>query len=349
MKFITLIFASVFILSAPAIAQEKAPKPLDYSAFKNMPIMHQGRLKPMESFAQIILEQLSGQTQISELNATEWLALALFNPQDAVQIPTFKIENENVLSKFELGEEKPLYSFNDIQPALTKTQSDIEALLTKNVDDLTADEKALVQIHENAATLKLLMRSFSAALPLQITVPHSIREEAGDPTTFMELVKFEQKLEQDLAQIVAAKGQNPENFSPEELAIAKAGFSIQALRAGGENNVFFRVIPSSWEETKLEWFSPWATILQGQGGPETGFLLSQWAELAYGYRIQNARVWNEASKELLEEVKLQSGDVDMTRLNAERTYRASNPYGWVIGFFALAFLAGLIALRKKEK
>ena len=345
MRTLLLVFVVLLTIATPVNAQEK----LDFTTFETLPVLHEGRLKPMSSFAQIHLKQLSGETKFGDLSASHWLAITLFDPQNAVTLPVFKISDPYLVTKFNLDKDKKLYEFSDLKPGLEKTRPDILKLLEKPSENLNAQEQALLQLHENAATLTNLMRSFSALLPLDIQLPKTYSDLMQDQTNFMELSKFEKDLELNVREIVAAKGQNPNTYTQEELAIAKAAFNIQALRAAGQNNNLLRVIPSNWEQSKGEWFSPWAVLLQGQGSPETAFLLSQWSDLANAYRAQNAELWDAVSNDIFKETKLQSEDLDINRFKAEQTYSDTKPYFWIMTLYALAFLIGLVVFTKSRK
>ena len=343
MRFLAVLFLTLSLIGSPALAQNA----LDMRSFENMPIQHEGRLKPLDSFAHITLKQLSGQSSVNGLSAIDWLALSIFDPQMAVEMPVFNIPSSALRSKLGLSNNKEFLSFTALKPALDNTRSDIEALLQKDTDALTRNEQDLLMLHENAATLTILMRSFTALLPLDAALPERYQTQLQDELTFTQLTKIEQQLQQEISVIVATKGANPANYSPEELNIAKAGFHIQALRAGGENNTLLRIIPSGWENNKDEWFSPWSIVLQGQGSPASAFLLSQWGELAKAYRSRNESLWRLTSADILEETKAQSeNQVSLKRFHLERIYVDWKPYLWVLGLYSLSLFAAAFILLK---
>ncbi len=344
MRYLTVLL-TIFLMMYGGAAH--AENTLDMRSFKNIPIQHEGRLKPLDSFARITLKQLSGQTHINELSAIDWLALSVFDPQTAVQIPVFKISNKALQKKLGLPDDKELLSFNALKPALEQTSSDLQGLIEKQSSALTRGEQDLLQLHENAATLTMLMRSFSTILPLDITLPKHYRDKLEDELTFTQLAKIEQQLQQDLKIIIEQKGRDPASYSPEDLSIAKASFHIQALRSGGENNTLLRIIPSSWEDNKGEWFSPWAVLLQGEGSPASAFLLSQWGGLAKAYRSQNQELWRLTSADILNETSAQSeGQISVKLFQLERIYVSGKPYLWVLGLYSLSLFAAIFALLK---
>ncbi|MEZ5814557.1 MAG: cytochrome c biogenesis protein CcsA [Alphaproteobacteria bacterium] len=345
MRLLAVLLTLLMCFSGLARAEET----LDMSAFKNIPLQHQGRLKPLDSFAKLTLKQLSGQTSLKDLSATNWLALNLFDPQSAAQIPVFKISNDTLKKKIGLPDNKTLLSFNELKPALDKTREDLSALLAKDEKNLDPNERELLRLHENAATLTMLMRSFSALLPLNIELPQRYQKQIEGQFTFTELSKIEQQLQEELNTIIATKGRDPAAYSPEELSIAKTAFHIQMLRAGGENNNLLRVIPSTWKDAKEPWLSPWEVLLGGEGSPASAFLLSQWADLAKAYRDADAQSWRIITAEILDETQIQSQHpLNTKKFELERIYTNTAPYLWILAFYGLGFLTAALSIFKPD-
>ena len=77
-----LFIALVFATSVHAA-------PLNYDDFAALPVQHEGRIKPLQTFALTHLQQILGATHIDEQSATQWLAGVMFNPSDAIEQPIF--------------------------------------------------------------------------------------------------------------------------------------------------------------------------------------------------------------------------------------------------------------------
>ncbi len=155
------------LISMPSVAAE-----LNLQGFKTLPILHEGRIKPMDSFAKIHKQQISGHDK----DAAEWLATTLFNPENASAAPLFQIRNTTLKNQLSLNTDQSVFSLQDLQPGLYKTQNQLPVLLEKDQATLSADEKALLDLHDKAFLYSDLLRSFSAILP--ITTPE------GDKTFF---------------------------------------------------------------------------------------------------------------------------------------------------------------------
>lgn len=332
-----ILFLTLIILSVPAASAANKP---DMNGFKNIPIAHDGRIKPLDSFAKATLKEISGKDEIENMDAIDWLALTIFDPQAAAQIPLIEVNNKTLTAKLELLADKKRHSYEELQAGLQNTAEELAAALAKPEDQRTNNETALLHVHERAQLLANVMRSFSAFLPLDITLPENYVEQIEGDINYIQLTKIEPELDAALKKIMAKKGQDPSRYTPQELATAKAVFYIQTVRAGGQGSEILRVIPSQWQSDKQNWLSPWSTVMSGEGSPASAFLLSQWTETAKAYRNGNTDLWEATTADLLSETALQSaGQVSAMRFAAERFYMGANLYVFVLLLYALGIAA----------
>ena len=87
---IRLIAFLILLFALPAQAAD-----FDYKGFSALPIQHEGRIKPIDSFARGTLEQLAGKDSINGMRADAWLAQTLFDPAQALEVPVFRLLPEN--------------------------------------------------------------------------------------------------------------------------------------------------------------------------------------------------------------------------------------------------------------
>lgn len=348
--FALALLAGIFAATgAPGAAAAGGP---EMRAFRALPVMDGGRIKPLESFARARLREFSGRTRdVRGRGPAEWLALSLFDPARAAAEPVFAIPDPTLRAQLRLEEGSRFYSLEALGPGLDSTLEQARALSARARDTLRPDEEALLALHEKAAEYAQLLRSFSAVLPLEAGLPESYSAAGGTgegagARSFLDLAPMEKKLERDLQAIIAEKGRDPAAYDARELAIAKAAFQIEALRAGGASNTVFRVLPGRWDGGRT-WLSPWEALLGGQGSPETAALAGRWKALADSYRTGDAQGWAAAVAALGAETMAQAGGTaDPARLEAEVFYRVFNPYAWITGLYALGFLcAGALAAK----
>ncbi|HEX3889756.1 MAG TPA: cytochrome C biogenesis protein, partial [Verrucomicrobiae bacterium] len=118
--------------------QLQPPKDKDFafSKFGKLPLVFDGRLKPLDSLARNSLLQIR-QTQTVDLepwkswnenpkiiSATEWLANVMMNPQVADAWPVFRVDNPDLITAMKLPEKNEAqhqdgkhYSWNQIAPS----------------------------------------------------------------------------------------------------------------------------------------------------------------------------------------------------------------------------------------
>ena len=324
-----LLFVLICCVNTPAMAQEK----LDYAAFEKMPILDNGRIKPLGAFAKARLKDFYG----SDKNANAWLAETLLNPSEAINAKIFLIKNDALKTRLKLSKDKDYFNLQDLQTGLQATQKDIIALLEMNQDELTSEQKALLKIHEDVISYNELLRSFSLILPII------------DNTTFIDLLPQEQRITNDLKSIIERKGEDISAYTQSEQETAITGFNLQQIRGGGTNNDDFKVIPTRLNNT-LSWIAPWQTINDGQGSPQTNEILSLWSNIANAYRSNNEKAWNKATQELLNKTfKITAPEISKTRLKVELLYQSLKPYHLAMAFYALSILLLILSLSKSSK
>jgi len=98
---------------------------------ETIPIQGGGRIKPLSTFAGFTMLGLHGARKMEvrdssgktyELLPTAWLMDTLFRPQLAVKLPTFRIDNSNVLEAIGIKArgKRDRYCYTDIEPAREK-------------------------------------------------------------------------------------------------------------------------------------------------------------------------------------------------------------------------------------
>ncbi len=116
----TLPLVLVLPLLLPLTSHAEPPLTgLNMATFGQLPIQHQGRIKPLKSYAEVTLHTLSGQRGLPNLNATAWLAETVFTPQAAMQRPVFLLPSLALQERLKLPPRSPRrYSYTELVPAL---------------------------------------------------------------------------------------------------------------------------------------------------------------------------------------------------------------------------------------
>jgi ABC-type transport system involved in cytochrome c biogenesis permease subunit len=101
---LALLFAIGF--AAKTLRPVKNESAFDIAGFSKLPVLVNGRLKPLDTVARSSLLQLQGRQRVSSPNIsgalvaspTEWLLEVMFHPEKADTFPTFAIDNPDLLT-----------------------------------------------------------------------------------------------------------------------------------------------------------------------------------------------------------------------------------------------------------
>ncbi len=296
--FLALIFSLLLFVSFMAPCYADTPVSLD--KFAELPILHDGRIKPLDSFARIELKEFSGKESLDKEPAIGWLARTIFDPAAATNDKIFRITSETTRHALGLEDRKtPLYSFVEISSGLQKTTKLAEDYVSIPQKDQTQEQKDLLSVHDRASEYTSILRSLSALLPLNVSLPPIWEKRAGinpsQDVTYLALKKIEPDIEEALRALIKAKGKNPERYTNAEQGLAMLGLQLRVIGTAGQNNTLFRVIGPLTNTNGADaqtFSSPWAIINEGLATPETVPLLHHWENLATSWQNDDTKKWD---------------------------------------------------------
>ena len=250
-RFILLI-AFFCILPIKAYANDS----IHLGKWSTLPILYDGRVQPLDSFSNVLLKKIYGSKNVDGMDANQWLALTVFQPESAALLPVFKIVNPE---KFGAQDIKKEYSYAEITNLLEKNKDNIDNLLKTNSNKWTADDKALVMLYENAIKYAELLRSLTGLLPLNI--------DSASQKNYFQL--------------------RDENSFP----------ALKIIEAGGQNNNFFRIIPTDSVE---KFISAWNALFSENINDTERLNLQKWGGIARAYRENDQETLNKYVAQLQE-------------------------------------------------
>jgi ABC-type transport system involved in cytochrome c biogenesis permease subunit len=329
----------------PALAFAAPATPFDYSAFSRIPVQHEGRIKPLDSFARIHLRRFYGHENIDRMNADAWLAEVFFDPAAAMQRPLFYIADAGLKGQLDLPPDQKTFSFTALQGGLQKTAPQIEALVNTDPAALTPAQRQLLTLHDDALAFAALLRSFSLLLPLDIAVPDKYRENiAGNEPTFMALRRIEPRLIEDLRHLIAEKGEDPADYTPQEQDLAALAFRLRAFRLAGESSDEPRLVPDFATQEQNTWSSPWSLMASGKGNPQSAEYLALWKKMAAAYRDRNTAEFSESSRQTKTFAR---PHVAATKIALEVVYNTVRPFHWAALLYAAALACFVFSIARK--
>lgn len=351
MRTIFLTLLLIFLSTLSVYAEQNEPKQnLSYWEFSKLPVLHQGRVKPLDSLARNYLKKWADTHYLEGKPPSAWLAMILFDPANASSQRLFYLRNESVLRQLGLKKtDQRFFSLEELLSGLDSTKDQLTELLKKDPNTLTASQQEFLSIHENAAALSNLMRSFSLYLPLNVVLPAIYQDQfEGKTLNYANISTIELELIDRLQNIIQIKGEDPQEYSEEEQKIALLAFQIQSLSATGRTSNNLKIVPSSWDEKSELWYSPWELIRGGYGSPESALYLKQWQDLSSAYRDLNADAWNKTITQINDTV-LAKDVYSPFKFSLEKMYHAVKPYNWASMLYTLAGVLALVFLKNQKQ
>ncbi len=227
-----------------------------FNAFGKLPLVFNGRLKPMDSLARnSLLEIREKQTLDTEpwkdwnqnpeiISANEWLATVMMNPAVADSWPVFRVDNPDLITLLKLPESNAAlrqdgkhYSWNQIAPSFDLLGKENERVQRIESVERSAYERAVNKVFErlllyeqlkntlqpqDAPDWKQELADYEALIPAGVAAVRA--QQAGqkyDPTVFNAFVGDLQLLD-DMSRLDAPLVVPPENPSGNWQRVATA-------------------------------------------------------------------------------------------------------------------------------
>ncbi len=348
-----LLLAAGWLLSS--LRPQKNTSDMDLVAFGRLPVLVNGRIKPLDTVARTSLLVLQGRQRVSDptggtlvASPIEWLADVLFQPAKADDYPTFrlsatdspelitlmglteadtKITYENpVLRVLALADFVPgtrtRFSFNKLFPKLGELDRQSQLARPIEAQLRTPFQKAVVQLHERVLLYQRLK--------------HSV--QAPDSPSFLgEVTRFQQNLAAGIDAVRARqKGE-----AHDEAAFNAVLASAQRYDAMSQLGYLLAIPPAASDSNPTNWSSAGAALLQTFDTGAVNPNVMAYAALGASWRDRQAGQFNEIVRLFREQLakrfspQLAKGDVE-TRFNAsEPFYKSTQLY--VIAFLLAIF------------
>ena len=332
------LLALALVLAAPAAALEVG------GDFAQLPILHKGRLKPLDTFARDYLTNLGHSGRQSELPASAWLAEVLFTPELSYQRPLFKVSSPDVRDALKLPKRPHnRYSFNDMADSVEAQLASLTKLAARPDRERTGVQNLLVEAYLQTLLFFQLSRSLSLLLPdFSLASPELARElglQTGRRYSWTEMQRIRTRLSERERQLAALPAKA---WSDEDRNLVSLARRLE-LYGGDKRSLVLRVIPPQWADNRDLWLSPWSVIREGRGSPQSARLFKLWQQLAETYRQNDSGAFQRTAAELRSLIP-----ADKQRLSLETFYNLARPFHWSLLLYAAAFAVGVFAFARRQ-
>lgn len=209
---VTAIFA-IWLLGHARIPEHKSPATFDFKKFGRIPVVANGRLKPIDALARSSLRVITDREEIAnedgtKISATQWLLDVMANPPAAAKHKILYIDLQQLVDFFDLKRvPKHRYSILEIIPKLGKFQEEIEKASALSVNEQDTYQRRLMELARRVRVIDMLNQAFQ--MPNEFP-PVPDREEfekdrAAADAKLQTLVQFMQFEKQRMEKIEAPR------------------------------------------------------------------------------------------------------------------------------------------------
>ena len=320
-------------------------------------IVEEGRIKPLDTFAQNVLKQFSGRSKSQGERAIQWLARVLFTPEQTYEDKVFLVTNQEVLDSIGVkrqGKARARYSFAQLRKSLTTLrQLAVKASRIKG-KDRSFIENEIIGLYNKLYFYQQLASSFQFFFPHPDFASNAgVLKILGLPEDKKQLSYFDllEKKEKILEVIAAAEKKEKEEWTDVEKDV------VEISKKMAEWTHYYRELPLAIlpghgvtrEGREEKWLSPW-DILSPRSEGIIAKELYLMRDFVRAYEKNNQEAFDRAVQAfnalILEKT---GGRIREHAISLEVFYNKLDPFykaKFFYGFCVLFLLLSFIALKK---
>jgi ABC-type transport system involved in cytochrome c biogenesis permease subunit len=353
-KIIPLILVLLGVaLVARSLRPQGNPGEFDLVGFGQLPVLANGRIKPLDTVARSSLLQLQGRQRVASPtegvlvpSPTAWLLDVAFRSEKADTYPTFAIDNPDLLAlvgKTEsdlkitytsgakqffavlgfLPGHHRRFSFNELRPHLGSIQD--QARLADQVDApaRNAFQRGVLQLYSNLYHYQRLRHSF--------VIP-------GRADFLGDLLRFQDQVPEGVTAVRAKQAGEPHDEAA-VTAVTEMGEMFLVL---AETTNLLVVPPEPQAEDQTAWKSMGSALLETFRTGRIDSSALAYAGIAHAWQNERVEPFNKVI-ELFRADLAKRFATELRKSDAEARFNAAEPFYVSFQLYLLAFLAGVFA------
>ncbi len=337
MKKLILVILSAFIVMTPVLAQEGPKKLRSYELLARIPVLDNGRIKPMDTFARNLLLQFSGKDTYERKPAIEWVAKLLFASELIKDDKIFLINNPDIATA--LGMEVSShrrYSLSQLQHAGPKLVELADVARHIEQKQRSIVEEEIIRVHDNAEYCAALAQVMYFAFP----------HEDFNQSTFLNVALQAKELHQSTSGLENKDKLLWSEADKNSVKILKNFFEWSKTYS----DLPLMIIPPS--NNPAIWVSPWEAVKYDFRNQQTRAMLQSLQNMVVAYWGGNQIQFDMAARLYLDTLYNQVDKKQQKKLGVfslELAYHAWMPYLWARIFYILAFVCFFVSLISSAK
>ena len=323
---------------------------------KKIPILENGRIKPLDTFAQNILKQFSGQSKFNGQRAIQWLARVLFNPQQSRDDKVFLITNPEVLDSIGIireGKARDRYSFAQLSNGIRKLRQ--LAIKASGIEDKKRKfiEREIISLDNKVYFYRELLNSLSLFLPHPdfVITKTELKEVLGLPDSMEKFSFFDLIVKREkIIQLISEPKEKEEKVQADLREQISQLFQRMNKWKQSQYSTILTIFPHDTKETKNNWISPWYLLsistTHNKPLPQELLILDN---MVKSYRGKKQENFDTNLNNLINNIYDKSTKIRKDAIQMEIFYNNLDPFyktKFFYGFAVLFILLSFVLLRK---
>lgn len=329
-----------------------APKPetvTNVNQLNDIPVLHDGRVKPFQTFAESTLLQFSGKKSYQGKSASEWMAGLLFAPDTVSDDKVLLINHPQIPVALDLEPVKNrLYSYNQIQSNFQELLSLAQSVTVIEDQERGVVENEILRVYRNMLHFSQLAQVFQFAFPhpdftvadkdlsMSLNLPRGLTE-----FSFLDVVLAADNIHERIDGLEKREMTSWDDGERQTIELLATLFAwSQQFR-----DMPFRIIPSH-DQDEL-WYSPWDAIAHEFQYASTRDELNLWRDVVVAYWEGDHEAFRESLVAFKSSIIYRASDHQehaLDKLSLELTYNNADFFLWAKWGYLLALVAFALSL-----
>ena len=330
LPFLFLLLGAVYVVST--LAPPRSKSEFDVRGFSRLPVLADGRLKPIDTIARTSLLELQGKQDFiapdgTALQPVEWLLDVFFNPAVADDYQHFLIEDPEVLAVFgkEQGTQKR-FSLNELRSGLPELERQMKLADPVDEPSRSAFQREVVKLYQRV----ILYQRLQSAVSLE-----------DSPDFLAEILRFQQMLPSWAATMQARKAGR--TFSDQDAKMADAFLARFQFMSDSSDLLVIPPDPGNPDPTAWQKIgsSLAGSFTQGAINPN----VMAYAGLGHAWRLKQPHEFNDLVQLFTAQLATRF-EPQMQKCRAEESFNHAEPFYSSMMLYVLAFLLAVVSWLK---
>ncbi len=330
LPFIVLLLGALYVAST--LLPPRADTGFDLRGFARLPVLVDGRIKPLDTVARTSLLVLQGRQRFvapdgRTLQPAEWLLDVLFNPAVADDYRHFLVENPDALAIFGREQtDQKRFSFNELRAGLAELDRQM-----KLADPIEEQQRSPFQREVARLYRRLILyESLKAAVNVE-----------DSPDLLAELLR----LQQTLPALTAALRAKEAGQSPDDPNLKTAESFLDEFQFMSDFGRLLVIPPAAAGPDREAWQKMGDALkdsfARGSVNPDA----MAYAGLGHAWRLRQPGAFNEVVRLLTAQLERRFGP-ELKRCRAEAVFNQAEPFASSMALYVIVFLMAVVSWLK---